>query len=154
MEPQITRSTLTDEQLYAMRVVDNPGEVFIFPEQYITPASIESGERALLFAIFERAVDDIVESAARLNTRLYRRRHAKTLKWFRSAESHWPGAFVNLCHTLGLDVDKWRRWAMNYTAPISFAPEPELDEVIETQIEVVSLEAAEEEGIVQIAVGA
>lgn len=157
MEP-VTRTTLTTEQMHAMRAVDNPGECFFFPEQYSNPPNVESGERAFFFAIFERAVDDIKECAARLDRRMYRRRYAKTLKWFRSGESHWPCAFENVCHVLGFDASQWRRWAMSYVAPTSWeqpAPEPEPQIVIvEDEPETISLEEAEEEGVVQIAVGA
>lgn len=70
-------------------------------------------ERRLMLAVLEQAVSTFQRNVSAVG-RAGRRELAEVEAWFASDDIEWPYAFVNICHTLGLDVDALRsglrRW--------------------------------------------
>jgi len=103
----------------------------VLPEQFFGDARrlVMQPERRLMLAVLEEAVSTFQRSATAA-TRVARRELANVEAWLASEDTAWPFAFVNICHTLGLDVAAIRgglaRWKERRralpTAPLYRAP--------------------------------
>lgn len=90
----------------------------ILPTQFASNGTIDASlqaEKRLMLAVLEEAVgtyQKYVSSTDRNGAKLFE----EAEEWFHSDDIEWPFSFVNICHTLGLEVDyfrtglaKWRR---------------------------------------------
>jgi hypothetical protein len=82
----------------------------ILPTQFASNGSIDASlqaEKRLMLAVLEEAVgtyQKYVSSRDRNGMRLFE----EADEWFLSDDIEWPFSFVNICHTLGLEVDYFR----------------------------------------------
>lgn len=82
----------------------------ILPTQFASNGTIDASlqaEKRLMLAVLEEAVgtyQKYVSSRDRNGARLFE----EADEWFHSDEIEWPFSFVNICHTLGLEVDYFR----------------------------------------------
>jgi hypothetical protein len=106
--------------------------VAVLPVQFFAGEAarvLSQPERRLMLAVLEEAVSTFQRNAA-VSIRAGRRELANVEAWFASDDTEWPYAFVNICHTLGLDVSALRsglrRWKdrrrMQGTAVVYRAP--------------------------------
>ena len=95
-------------------------EEIITPEQFFTPAKDTalawSGERKLLFAVLQDAVDSFFRYRNDLTTR-GRRLFCETHEWFWSMDRSWLFSFVNICDQLYIEADYVRRGLKQYYDP-------------------------------------
>ena len=83
----------------------------ILPEQLSTGTVLDASvqpEKRLMLAVLEEAVGTFQKyslSRDRNGQRLF----ADAEEWFDSDEIDWPYSFVNICHTLDLEVDYIRQ---------------------------------------------
>ena len=78
-------------------------------------------ETRLMFAVLEDAVG-IFRKYARASGRKRRRLVVETEEWLFSDDISWPFSFVNVCHTLDIDV-AWLRRRLRPPAPPTVAVE-------------------------------
>ena len=82
----------------------------ILPSQFASNGTIDASlqaEKRLMLAVLEEAVgtyQKYVGSHDRNGGKLFE----EAEDWFLSDEVDWPFSFVNICHTLGLEVDYFR----------------------------------------------
>ena len=96
----------------------------ILPTQFASNGSIDASlqaEKRLMLAVLEEAVgtyQKYVGSRDRNGIRLFE----EAEDWFVSDEIEWPFSFMNICHTLGLEVDYFRsglaKWRRNQEATV------------------------------------
>jgi hypothetical protein len=88
----------------------------ILPVQFSAGGTLDASlqpEKRLMLAVLEEGVGTF-QKYALSNDRAGQRLFQEAEEWFESDEVEWPYAFVNICHTLGIDVDYLRgglrRW--------------------------------------------
>jgi len=96
----------------------------ILPTQFASNGSIDASlqaEKRLMLAVLEEAVgtyQKYVSSRDRNGARLFEEADS----WFLSDDVEWPFSFVNICHTLELEVDYFRaglaKWRRNQEATV------------------------------------
>ena len=88
----------------------------LLPSQFYVRSGLDSSlqpEKRLMLAVMEDAVGTFQKYACAVD-RNAQRLFAEVEDWIASDSIDWPYSFVNLCHSLGLDVDFMRdglrRW--------------------------------------------
>jgi len=88
----------------------------ILPEQFNTGTTLDASsqpEQRLMLAVLEEAVGTF-QKYCLANERSGQRLFVDAEDWFTSDDIEWPYSFVNICHTLDLEVDYVRdgmvRW--------------------------------------------
>jgi hypothetical protein len=88
----------------------------ILPVQFSGGGTLDASlqpEKRLMLAVLEEGVGTY-QKYAFSRDRGGQRIFAEAEEWFESDDFEWPFAFVNVCHTLGIDVDYlrsgMRRW--------------------------------------------
>lgn len=88
----------------------------ILPVQFNAGGSLDASlqpEKRLMLAVLEEGVGTF-QKYALSHDRAGQRLFAEAEEWFDSDDIEWPFAFVNVCHTLGIEVDYLRgglrRW--------------------------------------------
>lgn len=90
----------------------------IMPEQFYGPAftsQVEGPEASLMRAVMEEALM-CFQNQFYLRHSTARRLGEEAEQWFFSDETHWPFAFVNICHVLHLEPSYIRRGLRNWRA--------------------------------------
>ena len=88
----------------------------ILPVQFSAGGTLDASlqpEKRLMLAVLEEGVGTF-QKYAFSRDRSGQRIFAEAEEWFESDDIEWPFAFVNVCHTLGIEVDYLRsglrRW--------------------------------------------
>ena len=88
----------------------------VLPSQYFAQAAVDASlqpEKRLMLAVLEDAVGTF-QKYVWARDRAGQRLLAEVEEWFESNDIEWPYSFVNICHSLNLDVDFMReglrRW--------------------------------------------
>jgi len=88
----------------------------ILPVQFSGGGTLDASiqpEKRLMLAVLEEGVGTF-QKYAFSRDRAGQRIFAEAEEWFESDDIEWPFAFVNVCHTLGIEVDYLRgglrRW--------------------------------------------
>ncbi len=80
----------------------------VLPSQYFDHCRLQSPEAALMSAVLEDAFVCVARNVgARDGRRCRELREAH--EWFSSQRRDWPFAFLQVCDTLGLDIDAIRQ---------------------------------------------
>jgi hypothetical protein len=88
----------------------------VLPVQFSTGGTLDASlqpEKRLMLAVLEEGVGTF-QKYALSHDRAGQRFFMEAEEWFESDEIEWPFALVNICHTLGIEVDYLRgglrRW--------------------------------------------
>ena len=102
-------------------------EEFVLPEQFFVPAqkshALWSGERLLLLAVFENAVQEFCKychSRTRRGKRLFR----EVDEWLWSGERDWLYSFEGICMYLDFAPDTIRQRLHRYVETTAPSPSP------------------------------
>ena len=85
----------------------------ILPEQFFRPSAALPPEKRLMLAVLERALLDLQGSAVARTPRA-RQLADEVDAWFAADDESWPCSFLNVCHSLGLDVSAVRTLAARW----------------------------------------
>jgi hypothetical protein len=83
----------------------------ILPVQFSAGGTLDASlqpEKRLMLAVLEEGVGTF-QKYALSRDRAGQRIFLEAEEWFESDDIEWPFAFVNVCHTLGIDVDYLRK---------------------------------------------
>ena len=86
----------------------------ILPVQFHPPRAV-GAEKRLMLAVLEDALG-IYRKYTAVPGRRHRRLVRETEQWLFSDDTSWPFSFVNICHSLGIDV-AWLRGQLGRPRP-------------------------------------